>query len=205
VNVVVVLPVPGVQREAALAVDDVVPHPQAALLRLPEVIGVQDARDAVLQVDRDQAVVRVAGCREVRRVDDLHLGLGPVVPFEVELLLHPGDVRVRLLDREARRGPHLGVVADEPVDHNHVALREVRLLLRGDLVERRAGHDLAAGGSADDVRAGRAPRGDPRLDVQVAELGEARLRHGFRECPELFGCGVDVDLGHRFLLVRYRG
>ena len=113
----------GVQRQPALAVDDVVPHPQAALLRLTEVVGVEDTRDAVLEIDRDQPVVRVARGREVRRVDHLHLGLGAVGALEVELLLHAGDVRVGLLDREARGRAQLGVVADVAVDHDHIADR----------------------------------------------------------------------------------
>src|SRR5439155_26893927 len=40
----------GVHGQAALVVDDLVPHAQAALLRLAEVVGVEDARDAVLEV-----------------------------------------------------------------------------------------------------------------------------------------------------------
>ena len=89
-NVVVVLPVPerptirptrfspldrdhlaaGVERQAAALVDELVPHPQAALLRLPEVVGVEDAGDVVLEIDGDQPLVGIALGLQVRRVDD---------------------------------------------------------------------------------------------------------------------------------------
>ena len=51
------------QREAALVEDDVVPHPQSALLRLAEVVGVKDAGDVVVEVDGDESIVGVAGAR----------------------------------------------------------------------------------------------------------------------------------------------
>src|SRR3712207_7532645 len=44
--------------------------PEAALLRLPEVVGVHDAGDARLEIDGDQPLVRVVGHRQVGRVDD---------------------------------------------------------------------------------------------------------------------------------------
>ncbi len=119
-----------VQRETALAVDDVVPHAQAALLRLAEVVGVQDARDVVVEVDRDHAVVRVARRRETGGVDHLDLRLGPVAALEVELLLHAGDVRVTLLHQQSRRRAHLGIVADVAVDLDHVVLGDVGVLRR---------------------------------------------------------------------------
>jgi hypothetical protein len=127
VNVVVVLPVPdrptisadavaavrrddlaaGVEREAAAVVDELVPHPQAALLRLAEVVGVEDARDVVLEVDAISRSSGLPSAFEVRRVDDRQLGLEALElrlgGRVVELLLHRGDVRVRLLDDEARR------------------------------------------------------------------------------------------------------
>src|SRR4029079_19068318 len=64
-----------VERNPASVVDELVPHPQAALLRLPEVVGVEDARHALLEVDGDQAVVRVALGLQVGRVDDRQLAL----------------------------------------------------------------------------------------------------------------------------------
>src|SRR5262249_10827128 len=93
----------GVERDPAAVVDELVPHPQAALLRLAEVVRVEDSSDAALEVDGDQAVVRVPAGLEVRRVDDRQLGLElvAVVGCEVELLLHARDVRVGGLDVEA--------------------------------------------------------------------------------------------------------
>ena len=103
-----------------------VPHPQAALLRLPEVVGVQDTRHAGLEVDRDEPIVGVARHGEVGGVDHHQLGL-PVgrqpIGREVQLLLHAGDVRVRGLDVEAGAGSVLAVIADEAVHHHHLALR----------------------------------------------------------------------------------
>src|SRR5207247_1464540 len=86
----------GVKRDTTAVVDELVPHPQAALLRLAEVVRVEDACYALLEVDGDQAVVRVAIRLQVRRVDDRQLGLAllPLFAREVELLLHPGDVRI---------------------------------------------------------------------------------------------------------------
>src|SRR6185437_17162881 len=60
----------GVQGQAAAVVDDVVPHPQPALLRLTEVVGVEYAGDVARQVDGDDPVVRVAESGQVGRVDD---------------------------------------------------------------------------------------------------------------------------------------
>src|SRR5205814_5566353 len=82
---------PGVQGEPALVVDDVVPHPEATLLGLPEVIRMQDAGDVMVEIDCDHAIVRVSGRGQPRRVDDLYLGLATVASLEVELLLHPRD------------------------------------------------------------------------------------------------------------------
>src|SRR6185369_11167304 len=48
-----------VQRDPAAVVDELVPHPQAALLRLAEVVRVEDARHALLAVDLEQGVTRV--------------------------------------------------------------------------------------------------------------------------------------------------
>src|SRR5216684_1237323 len=75
VNVVVVLPVP--ERPTArqtLSPSSVGMISQPALLRLAEVVGVEDARDALVEVDHDQPVVREALRLQVRRVDDRQLG-----------------------------------------------------------------------------------------------------------------------------------
>ena len=120
----------GVQRESAAVVDELVPHPQPALLRLPEVVGVEDPRHAVLEVDGDQSIVGVALGLEVGRVDDgqLRLELLVVGRREVELLLHTRDVRVGVLDVEPGGGAELGVVADVAVDHDHLLPGDVRVL-----------------------------------------------------------------------------
>ena len=122
------------EREAALVVDDVVPHAQAALLRLTEVVGVQDASDVLVQVDRDDPVVGVATGLQAGRVDDLHLRLFAVIAIEVEFLLHPRDVGVALLHEQAGGRAHVGVVADEAVDLDHVVLGDVGVLQRRDLI-----------------------------------------------------------------------
>ena len=184
---------PGVEGEPAEVVDLRVPHPEAALLRLAEVVGVQDPGDAVLEIHGDHAVVRVARRLEVRRVDDLHLRLLAVVAGEVELLLHPGDVRVGLLDRQARSCAEGRFVADVAVDHDDVLVAEVVVLYPRDLLELVTGHRLAARAVGDDVRAPGAPRGRPGLHVHVAELGHAALRHLFGEAPEIVRGGVVVD------------
>src|SRR5512132_4154178 len=187
----------GVEGQAAEVVDLRVPHPQAALLRLAEVVGVQDAGHAVLEIDRDHAVVRVAGRLEVRRVDLVgrRITKNPVaiVAREVELLLHPGDVRVRLLDREARPRPEGRIVADEAVDHDDVLVAEVVVLEPGDLLERLTGHRLSARAFRDHVRAAGAPRRDPGLDVHVAEPRDPALRHRLGEAAELVRGRVVVD------------
>ena len=187
---------PGVQGEPALLVDDVVPHPEATLLGLPEVIRMQDAGDVMVEIDRDHTIVRVSGRGQPRRVDDLYLGLATVASLEVELLLHPRDVRVALLHHEAGGRPHLRIVADEAVDHDHVVLGQVLVLEGGDLVVLRTRHGLAAGLPFDDVGAARAPGQDRGLDVEVAELREAGFRHGFGEGPELLWGRVVEHLRH---------
>ena len=71
--------------------------------------------------------------RQVGGVDDgqLRLDASVAVDVEEELLLHCGDVGVRLLDVEARRDAEVGCVADVPVDHEDVPTRdEVVLDLR---------------------------------------------------------------------------
>ena len=86
---------------------------------------------------RSTAIRRSSGIAlglQVRRVDDGQLGLvHVVVGIEVELLLHPRDVRVRGLDVEARRRAEARVVPDVAVDHDHLLLGDVGVLRLGPL------------------------------------------------------------------------
>ena len=215
-KVVVVLPVPerptisptlrpggrrddlaaGVQREPAAVVDELVPHAQAALLRLAEVVRVEDARHALLEVDRDQAVVGIALGLQVRRVDDgqlrFVLSLGG---SEVELLLHGGDVRVRGLDVEPCGRAEVRVVPDEAVDHDHVLIGDVRVLRLGPLVAFLARDRLVlpVGLVGDDVRRALRAGDDLGLDVQVPVPRRLRVRHLRRE---LFDLGRGRVLDH---------
>ncbi len=196
----------GVQRQAAAVVDELVPHPQPALLRLAEVVGVADAGDAVLEVHRDHAVVRVALDRQVRRVDDGELGLERVrvVDVEVELLLHPGDVGVRLLDVEARGGAELGVVTDEAVDDEHVLAGDVVVLELGDplaLLARDALLRAALRVVEHDEGGGLRACEYLGLDVEVAVTRLAGVGHLRRELLELLGRGVHTH----GLRIRQRG
>ena len=119
-----------VQRQSAALVDQAVPHAEEALLRLAEVVGVEDARDALLEVDDDQAVVRHARRLEVRRVDDDELGLERlgILDREQQLLLHAGDVRVRGLHEQADGRAQVGLRAQVAVDHDHLAVGDVGVL-----------------------------------------------------------------------------
>ncbi len=136
-----------VQRQAAAVVDDVVPHPQAALLRLTEVVGVEHPGDVAVQVDGDDPVVRVAGGGQVRGVDDRGVrlpGLRVVVLARrvVQLLLHAGHVGVgRFHDQPGTRA-ELWVRSDVAVHDDHVGAGDVGILLRGDAVEFRPGNRL---------------------------------------------------------------
>jgi hypothetical protein len=192
-----------VQRETALLVDDVVPHPQAALLRLAEVVGVQDARHVPVEIHGDETIVRIAEGSETRCIEHLHIRLLIVVAGEVELLLHAGDVRVALLYHEASAGAELGVVPDPAVDLDHVVVGDVLVLSPRDLFEVRSRHRLPAGGTVDDERAAGAPGQDLGLDVHIAELGGPALGHLFREAAELCRCRVDEDVCHSGLLHRW--
>ena len=121
--------------EPATGVDHGVPHPQAALLGLTEVVRVHEAGDPGVKVHGDEAVLRIAGHRQVGGVDHHQLGVPVVcrsIGREVELLLHARDIRVGLLDVEAYAGPLVGFVADVPVDHEHVAASDVVGLDLGD-------------------------------------------------------------------------
>src|SRR5690606_40718547 len=66
---------PGVEGETATVVNEAVPHAETAHLRLPEVVGAEDTRRPILQVDDDQPTVGLARSRETRRVDHRELGL----------------------------------------------------------------------------------------------------------------------------------
>ena len=183
-----------VQREAAAVVDELVPHPQAALLRLAEVVRVEDARDALLEVDGDQAVVRVAVGLEVRRVDDRQLGLDLLAlrGREVELLLHAGDVRVRGFDVEARGRAEGGVVADVAVDLHHLAAGDVLVLLlrplRGLVGRNRL--VLAVRLVRDEVGGLLGPREHLGLDVEIAVPRLAGGHHLRGERLDLLRGGV---------------
>jgi hypothetical protein len=196
----------GVQREAATVVDELVPHAQPALLRLAEVVGVAHARDAPLEVDRDDAVVRVALDGQVGRVDDGQLGLEGVrvVDVEVQLLLHAGDVGVGLLDVEARGGAELGVVADEAVDHDHVLTGDVLVLELGDPLALLAGDALlrARLGVVQHEEGRRlGPGKNLGLHVEVAVARLTGVRHLGRELLQLLGRRVH---SHGFR-IRQRG
>ena len=73
------------KRLPAAVVDELVPHAKAALLRLAEVVGVEDPRRALFEVDGDQPVVGIALGLQVRRVDDgqLRLVIGLAVGIEL--------------------------------------------------------------------------------------------------------------------------
>ena len=105
---------PGVQGEAALAVDDVVPHPQAALLRLAEVVRVQHARHAragATQTDEEQGQRRPerSGVLAARgRLTTLvwTLGLGGL-GFLGRPIQALSDVRIAGLAQSGSRDPQL--------------------------------------------------------------------------------------------------
>jgi hypothetical protein len=132
-----------VHRKAALVVDDLVPHAEAALFRLAEVVRVKDARDAVVEVDGNAAVVRVTGGGQVGCVDhgDLRFAAGAL---EVEVLLHTGDVRVGALDDETGGRLHFFGVGDVAVYHDHRPTRDVLVLETDDLFVLGAGHRLVS-------------------------------------------------------------
>src|SRR4029453_11070539 len=169
----------GVHGQPAALVDLAVPHPQAALLGLPEVVGVEDPGDPGLEVDGDPAVVRVAGGGQVGGVDDGDLGVVAGVAVHrvvVEEPLHAGDVGVGLLDHQAGRGAVGAGVADEAVDLHHVPAADVVVLERGQpgpflAVDRLVAVLLWPVG--DHVGRGLGAGHHPGLDVDVAVLGLA--------------------------------
>ena len=146
----------GMQGKPATVVDQLVPHPQAALLGLAKVVRVQDAGDVVLEVNRDQAVGWVALGLQARRIHNRQLWLEVLIAIqrEVELLLHARDVGVGLFDDQAGRRAELWVVADVAIDHDHLLvfdvvvldLRPLLALFAGDALVRvrlwRVGNDV---------------------------------------------------------------
>ena len=152
VNVVVVLPVPesptisptfswpftGMTLQPACSarpprlVDDLVPHPQPALLRLTEVVGVEHARDLTLQINSDQAVVRITRRFRFGVLITVSLWLRRQVIRVIEELLHAGHVGVRLFHDQPGRYPELRVVADPAIDDEHVLIGDVCILQRRD-------------------------------------------------------------------------
>src|SRR5262249_7140803 len=174
----------GVQGQAAAVVDDVVPHPQAALLGLAEVVRVEHAGDVGVQVDGDEPVVGVAGGFGVGCVDDggIRRPRGRVVAgFDrvVELLLHAGHVRVGRLHDQPRPGAELRIGSDIAVDHDHAGLSDIRVLDGRDAIIFGPGNGLPAGvgGRVDDVGGAGATRVDASLNVYVPELGERGVGH----------------------------
>ncbi len=170
----------GVHRQTALVVDDLVPHPQAALFGLAEVVGVEDAGDAVFEVDGDATFVGVAGSREVGRVDDsnLRFAAGAV---EVEVLLHAGDVGVGALDYESRGRLHCLRIRDVAVDDDHRLAGDVFVLEAGDLLVLRAGHRLVPAMGlrivGHDIRRAGTARVDAGNDVHASAGRAPRVRH----------------------------
>src|SRR5262249_59746123 len=112
-----------------------------------EVVGGETAGDIAVQVDGDDAVVRVTGGGQVRRVDDRRVRLpgGRVVAVArgvVELLLHPGHVGVRRLHDQPGAGAERRVRPDVTVHDDHVRAGDVGILFRGDPVEFRPANCL---------------------------------------------------------------
>ena len=184
----------GVHGQPAALVDLAVPHPQAALFRLPEVVGVEHPGDAGLQVDGDDPVVGVAGGGQVGGVDHGDLGLVAGVAVDrvvVEEPLHAGDVGVGLLDDQPGRGAVGPGVADEAVDHHHVLAADVLVLEGGESGPFLAVDGLVAvlvGPVGDHVGRPLGAGDDLGLHVDVAVRGLAGLGHGV-------GVGAQLGLG----------
>ena len=118
----------GVHGETAGVIDLLVPHAEPALLRLTEVIGVEDPRDARFEVDKNRPVARVARRGEVRRVDHRDFRLSATVRGVVEMPLHAGNVGVARLDEEPGRGPEGRVVTDDAIEQHHLLVADVLVL-----------------------------------------------------------------------------
>ena len=200
---------PRVQGQAAAVVDDVVPHPQPALLRLTEVVGVEHAGDIAGEVDGDDPVVRVARSREVRRVDDRGVRLPGrrvvvVIHGVVQLLLHARHVGVGGLHDQPCPGPEARVRPDVAVHDHHVALGDVGVLLRRDAVEFRPGHRLLGGIGRvfDDVGRPCAAGVHLRLHRDIAKLSDHRVWHFLRQLAKTIRGRIPLHLC-RFYLVRH--
>ena len=133
----------GMHGQPASIVDHLVPHPQPPLLRFAEVVGVEDARHAVFQVNGDAALVRVAGSGKIRRVDDRQLRVAGA-PLEIKESLHARDVRAALLDDQSGRRLYLRRVGDVAVDNQHVGAAHVLVLDADDALVAAAAHRLVA-------------------------------------------------------------
>ena len=186
--------------EPAGVVDLLVPHPQAALLRFAEVVRIEDAGDAGVQVDEDRPVVRISGGRQVRRVDHRDLWLRAVRRV-VELLLHAGDVGVTRLDDQPGGRQKVRIIADDAIEHNHLLLADVVVLDLRPFPALLGPHGLRRvllGAVGDDIGALGAAGVDPRLDVEVVVDGALRVRHPRGQGLEGFwGRPVDQTLGLR--------
>ena len=178
----------GVHRQAAQVVDDLVPHPQAALLRLAEVVGVDDAGDAVVEIDGDAAVVGVSFGDQVRSVDDGDLRLAALA-LEVEELLHAGDVGVAALDDQAGGGLDLRRVGDVTVDDDHLLASDVLVLQVRDALVLVAGHRLYAAEGlrmiGDDIGGAGGAGDDAGGDIKVAEHRVVGVLHLCGEFAEV--------------------
>ena len=184
----------SVEREPAQIVDLLVPHPQAALLGLAEVVGVHDPGDPGVQVHDDGPLIRIAGHRQVRRVDDGDLGLRRgALRGVVQHALHAGDVGVALLDNQSRGSNQGAMVADRAVDDQHLLVSDVVVLhvpqpaglVLGDALRR-----IALGVVGCDVGVRRASSNRPGLHVVVAELGAPGVGHLGRKLLQLLSTRV---------------
>ena len=191
----------GVHREPPGVVDLLVPHAQSAFLRLTEVVGVEDARDAGLEVDEHRPVVGIAGRRQVRRDNHRHFWLLAGGGRIVQVPLHSRDVGVASLDDQAGRGEEARIVSDDAIQQHHFLVMDVRVLELGPLPAFFGRHGLRGmllRSIRDDVGALGAARIDARVDVVVVVNGAPRVRHPGGELSKLFGGRVvDQTLGLR--------
>ena len=189
----------GMQREPTLVVGELVPHAQPALLGLAEVVAVEDASDPGVEVDRDHTIVRIPGRVKVGRVDHRQHGReirSRLLGFKVQPVLHAGDVGIGRFDVQPRRDAVLGIVADVPVDDEHVLVVDVGILARGNLGAVGPAHRLVGvllGPVGDHVGAGLASRDNLGLNVVVVELRVPCVGHPRRQLAQLRGGGVPAD------------
>jgi hypothetical protein len=112
------------------------------------------------------------------------------------MLLHSGDVGVRLLDDQSRGDAELRVVADVPIHHQHVPRADVVVLHLGHPGVFGAGDGLVGvlfrGVGGDEC--GELGAGDHAgADVHVLELGEPGVWHLLGELAQLLGAGIPDD------------